>query len=334
MSKFKMTRLVIKPILRCTANCSGCESRQDLHKSLRREQVLTLDEWKWIFEDAAQLGVQRLDISGGEPTLYRQLLDLVKFGRLFHWQVNVNTNGTFIKSDNAKLLVDAGLNSVYVSLYGSTSQLHDAMRYQRGLWDKATNAIQLFSLAGVGHSDFSVKVQTLICKSNFREIPKLISLSHQLGAKEIAISYLEGDFFGKLQLTPADIQSFRKEIIPDCLAAISDLPLGVQEKNKAMEDVRQLFSENLSIEQWASSIYRPNEEEKCDRPQWFSLILANGDVHPCNMVEYTHAPIMGNVRMSSLGGIWNNESFKIFREKLFDCCKMCPINLYTVIPLR
>lgn len=333
MDKSKLTHLVIKPTLRCTANCPSCESRKDLHRSLQHEQVLTFDEWMRVFGDAAQLGVQRLDISGGEPTLYRQLPDLIELGRSFHWQVSVNTNGTFIKPSNAKLLLDAGLNSVYVSLYGSIPQLHDALRRQKGLWDRATNAIRLFSSLGVDYRNFSVKTQTLICRSNFMEIPKLIRLSHHLGAKEIAISYLEGDFFGKLQLTPADIHAFRMNVIPDCLTAVSDLPLGVQEKNKAMDDVRRLFSDSLLVEQWASSMYRPNEEERCDRPHWFSIILANGDVHPCNMVEYTHAPVMGNVRNSSLKDVWNDRPFELFRERLFDCCKRCPINLYTVIPL-
>jgi len=296
--------------------------------------MLTFDEWRRIFEDAAQLGVQRLDISGGEPTLYRQLTDLIELGRSFQWYVNINTNGTFIKPVVAKSMLEAGLNSVYVSLYGSTAVLHDEMRHQRGLWDKATNAIRLFSSLGLGYGNFSVKTQALICRSNFREIPKLIELSHQLGAKEIAISYLEGDFLNKLQLTPVDIHSFRKEVIPDCLAVISRLPLGIPEKNKAKEDLSRLFSDRLSVDDWASSTYQPREKEKCDRPQWFSIILANGDVHPCNMVEYTHAPVMGNVRNNVLKDVWNGEVFELFRERLFDCCKKCPINLYTVIPLR
>jgi len=294
---------------------------------------LTFDEWARVLENAARLGVQRLDISGGEPTLYRQLPGLVELGKSFHWHVNINTNGTLIKSGNAKSLLDAGLNSAYVSLYGSTPQLHDAMRHQKGLWDRATNAVRLFSSLGTDYENFSVKTQALICRLNFKEIPKLIKLSYQLGAKEIAISYLEGDFSGKLQLLSEDIDSFRRDVIPDCLAVISTLPLGAQEKNKAMEDICRLFSDSLSTKQWASSIYRPDEEKKCDRPQWFSIILANGDVHPCNMVEYVHAPIMGNVKNCSLGDVWNGRLFESFREKLFSCCKRCPINLYTVIPL-
>lgn len=334
MDQYRLTRLVVKPTLRCTANCSSCESRRSLHRSLQHEQMLTIDEWRRVFEDAASLGVQRLDISGGEPTLYRQLPELIRLGRSFGWYVNLNTNGTFIKSENVKSLLDAGLNSIYVSLYGASPQLHDALRHQRGLWDRATNAVRLLALLGAGYEDFSVKIQTLICRLNFLEIPKLIGLGHQLGAKEIAISYLEGDFHGKLQLTPTDIRSFRANVIPDCLTVVSRLPLGAQEKSKAMDDVRQIFSDNLSVEQWASSTYRPNEKEKCTRPNWFSIVLANGDVHPCNMVEYTHAPVMGNLRSSSLKDVWNDSPFVLFRERLFDSCKRCPINLYTVIPLR
>jgi pyrroloquinoline quinone biosynthesis protein E len=295
---------------------------------------LSIAEWERVFEDAATLGVERLDISGGEPSLYRQLPELVRLGRSFRWQVNINTNGTLMSPSRIQVLLDAGLNSVYVSLYGSTPQLHDEIRHQKGLWDRATGALRHFSSLGASYVEFSVKTQSLMCRTNFRELPWLIRLSQQLGAQETAISYLEGDFLGKLQLTPADIHSFREEVIPNCLAVIADLHLGIREKDKAMNDVRQLFSSRLSVEQWASSTYQADEVIRCDRPSWFSIILANGDVHPCNMVEYTHTPIMGNVKNVSLKDIWESAIFELFRDQRFDFCRLCPINLYTVIPLR
>lgn len=97
-----------------------------------------------------------------------------------------------------------------------------------------------------------------------------------------------------------------------------------------------MFSGKISNEEWSSGVYRPSRIscEVCPRSSWFSLILANGDVHPCNAVEYTHEPVMGNVLEESLIKIWSNKKYDDFRENTFSYCERCPINLYTIVPLK
>ena len=334
MNKYKIKHLVIKPTFACTANCPTCGTRKLLHRNLSGKNNLHVQDWQRIFDEAVALGLERIDISGGEPTLFPGLLDLVKAGKNRNCFVNINTNGSVLTTDKAADMVKAGLDSVYVSLYSHKPDTHDRMRNKPGLWQSAVNTIKIFSNLQEKFPNFKIKTQTLINKNNYKDIPGLIKLNRELGISEMAISYLEGDFNRELLLNINEILNFRNKITKDCLTEISGLP--EKNRNENESALKNLFSNRISDADWASGLYQPINRKlnKCTRPQWFALILANGDVHPFNAVEYTHEPIMGNLFNTSFTEIWQSKKFDDFRKNLFFYCEKCPINLYTIIKLK
>jgi len=334
MNEYRLKHIVIKPTLACTANCSTCGTRKMLHRGLLtgKDKMLSLNDWDIVLRDAKSLGVERLDISGGEPMIFKNLIDLVKIGKRYKWHVNINTNGSLITQERAEDLVAAGLNSVYVSLYSHDACRHDLMRNKKGLWETTTKTISIFSK--LQNESFSLKTQTLIDKVNFRDLPHLIRIHKEAGIAEMAVSYLEGDINGEYLMDEEEIKEFRTEIIPKCIDELQRLPF--RAKEVAIASLRNMFSDKISDREWSQGIYRPTKttHDVCSRPSWFTLILANGDVHPCNAVEYTHEPIMGNVFNKSLIKIWSDKKYNDFRKNTFSYCERCPINLYTVIPLK
>jgi MoaA/NifB/PqqE/SkfB family radical SAM enzyme len=114
--KPRLRGLVIKPTLKCTADCFGRASRRELHRSLFKERKLQFEDWRRILADAASLGLRSLGISGGEPTLYEDILKLVAAGRRHCSIVGINTNGSRITQSLAEELLEAGLTSVMISL--------------------------------------------------------------------------------------------------------------------------------------------------------------------------------------------------------------------------
>ena len=333
--KYQLKKLVIKPTMACTANCKTCQLRRDLHKNLINQKKLSFEQWLKIFEDASKLGVERLDISGGEPTLYKKLTDLIRAGKSYGWYINLNTNGSLINEDYALRLIEAGLDSVSISIYSADPQIHDEMRNSKGLWEKATQAVETFSRLRAGRSNLQIATQCLICRENYRNLSDLMKLDYELGSDRIALTYLEGDFEKRYLLTEDEINNFKLNVIPQARAFCETLDSSV--KNKAIEVVESVFSEKINkISDFAQGLYRPEETnpDPCRRPQEFTILLANGDVHPCNMVEYSHEPVIGNLFEKSLPEIWNSEKWNRFRETLFDYCRLCPINLYMSVPLR
>ena len=331
---YRLRHLVIKPCLACTANCPTCASRRDLHRSARHARTLSLDDWRRILAEARDLGVERFDISGGEPTLYPHLVDLIEIGRAYGWYIGLNTNGSLIDRAYAERLLRAGVNRVGVSLYSPEPDVHDSMRRSRGLWHTATEAIRVLRSLEPQFPDFKVVTQTLLCRENHRSLPELLELHHSLGSHLLALTYLEGDFERQYLLTEDEIQDFKQHVLPRAVAFCDKLDGAVREN--ARRTLESLFSEDkLALPEWARGEYQPvrTNAPPCRRPQEFTILLANGDVHPCNMIEYTHEPVMGNLFEQSLGDIWSGDQWNRFRKELFDRCALCPINLYMGVPL-
>jgi radical SAM protein with 4Fe4S-binding SPASM domain len=87
------------------------------------------------------------------------------------------------------------------------------------------------------------------------------------------------------------------------------------------EELKQLLYKAITKE------YRTYEQ--CNVPGNFCIILANGDVHPCNIHEYSHEPIIGNLFDCDMNimNIMNNESSKHFQKDRSKYCSRCPIKI-------
>jgi len=122
---------------RCCLRCIMC----DIPKSPgRQEDELTTEEAQKIILQIKELGVRHLILSGGEPLLRDDLIELVRFSREngIPW-VDIITNGVLCDDKIAQELIMAGLDHVTISLDG-ISEVNDAIR-GRGSFQRSTEAI-------------------------------------------------------------------------------------------------------------------------------------------------------------------------------------------------
>jgi MoaA/NifB/PqqE/SkfB family radical SAM enzyme len=331
----RFAHLVLKPTLACTARCDTCSTRKHLHGIKKKEPQLRIDDWKCLFSEVNTLGLSKLTISGGEPTLYEDLLELIIEGKAYGWEVGLNTNGSLIEKNLVMQLKKAGLDVVTLSLYSSAPEFHDRLRNHPGLWHKAVEAAKLFVGIREQHDpQFRVNMQTLLCRENFRDFPERIRLAYQLGVCGITFSYLEADFEEcNHLLDEKQIDEFKKQVIPAAVEIIRDSSEDIWTKRMATAAVRSIFpSRTIQLTDYARGIYRV--PSPCAIPSFFSIILANGDVHPCNMVEYSHYPVVGNLRQKSFTEIWQGKVWAEFRQKGFELCQYCPVPQQVYIPIK
>ncbi len=330
----RFAHLVLKPELTCTANCPTCSSRKTLHRSVERKQFLTFSDWQTLFRDAQELGCSRLTISGGEPTLYDHLEELISLGKSHGWQVDLNSNGSRIDSIAADRLVNAGLDAVLISIYAADTALHDRLRCTPGLWLRAKTALAAFVEQRDNRAPaLRVGIQTILSKDNFRDFPELLEMAFRLRVCSITFSYLEGDYTErKFLLDRANISEFKRRVIPRALAVIRAAKTDRWSRRLALAAVRSLFGGSARRENdYALGVYR--RPRPCPIPSFLSIVLANGDVHPCNMVEYTHQPVIGNLRDRRFSALWQGEAWKDFRRRGFALCRFCPMPDQVVIPI-
>ena len=108
---------------RCNERCTYCMP-QELQEWLPREEILTYEETLRLIRIAADLGVTKIRVTGGEPLTRRGVIDFIReFPKIPGLRdIGLSTNGTLLTRDvahgqtMAAALRDAGVRSVNISL--------------------------------------------------------------------------------------------------------------------------------------------------------------------------------------------------------------------------
>ncbi|NLL57279.1 MAG: radical SAM protein, partial [Firmicutes bacterium] len=61
----------------CNLNCVYCRSEQQVCRAGVKEEVLTIQECLAIAEAAVELGMTRIRLTGGEPLVHPDILDII-----------------------------------------------------------------------------------------------------------------------------------------------------------------------------------------------------------------------------------------------------------------
>ena len=327
----KLSVLVIKPTLKCTAKCRDCSLRRMLHRDAKSSVWLSLSDWKRVLRDAASLGTKWLVISGGEPTLYQDLLELTSVASRLGLHVKINSNGSRISDNLARELLRVGLNAFCASIYSHEPEIHNRIRGNPTLWSSACRAMEIFRSLKSEFPGFTLQSQSVILRENYHSLDTLLKFHYELGSENVLLSYLEGDFSGESLLNEEQIREFREVVLPKIRDFCSTLPRAARQR--AMAEAERLYHPSCcEPAQFARGVY--GNGASCSIPQHQALVLATGDVHPCNIVEYLHRPVMGNLFQNTLSEIWRSSDWEEFRSNRLKECKFCPMNIHVSIPLR
>jgi cyclic pyranopterin phosphate synthase len=97
------------------------------YRFLERRQLLTFEEIERLSRVFASLGVEKIRLTGGEPLVRRELERLVEMlGAIPGVELTLTTNGSLLPQ-KARVLADAGLRRVTVSLDSLDDQVFRAM---------------------------------------------------------------------------------------------------------------------------------------------------------------------------------------------------------------
>jgi len=151
---------------RCNAKCPYCDSWKRKPK-----KELTTKEALKVIREAGKLKVWVIGFTGGEPLLRNDIFLLIKEARKQKINVNINTNGFFLKKF-AKQLIDSGVNSITVSADSHIAEEHDKIRKIK-LFDKLIEGINEINKLRVGNTP-KVMVRSVLTKNNYKNAEKYI----------------------------------------------------------------------------------------------------------------------------------------------------------------
>jgi cyclic pyranopterin phosphate synthase len=115
---------------RCNFRCVYCMPKEIYgrgYQFLERRELLTFEEIERLSRVFASLGVEKIRLTGGEPLLRRELERLVEMlGAIPGVDLTLTTNGSLLPQ-KARVLADAGLRRVTVSLDSLDDEVFRAM---------------------------------------------------------------------------------------------------------------------------------------------------------------------------------------------------------------
>lgn len=117
---------------RCNFRCVYCMPKEIFgadYPFLQRDEVLTFEEITRIARIYAEEGVRKLRITGGEPLVRRNIEELIAMLSAVPGieDIAMTTNGSMLSPKKARLLKEAGLNRVTVSLDALDDEVFKSM---------------------------------------------------------------------------------------------------------------------------------------------------------------------------------------------------------------
>lgn len=157
----------------CALACRHCRAEAQSH---RHPDELTGDEAKKLIGQLAELNPPMLILTGGDPLMRSDCLDLVREARSAGLHVSLSPSATqrLMNADFAELK-SAGVERISLSLDGATKQSHDAFRGVEGTFVRTIAAVHRAHAAGLG-----VQINTTLTRSNIGEFAAFRKLMFEL----------------------------------------------------------------------------------------------------------------------------------------------------------
>ncbi|MBS1266537.1 MAG: 7,8-dihydro-6-hydroxymethylpterin dimethyltransferase [Candidatus Woesearchaeota archaeon] len=154
----------------CNNNCRFCcngDKRNEV-SGMNTSQVMR------AMKKGRENGAHFIDFIGGEPTIRKNLVPLVRYAKdLGFTTIATTTNGRMYSyKEYAKKMVDAGLNSLIFSIHGPNPKVHDYLTRVPGSFDQAIEGIKNIQELGVRN----IEINTTIVKPNYKHLPEMAKL--------------------------------------------------------------------------------------------------------------------------------------------------------------
>lgn len=299
----------------CNLRCKHCYANAG--KALPDE--LTTEQAKKVVDELYEAGVVALAFSGGEPTLRRDFLEIVKYAHDKGFYVSIASNGTLITKEFARKMKEAGVGYIEISLDHSNPEIHDEFRGVKGAWEKTVKGIK-----NCVEAKITTCIATTVTKYNYDDIPNIVELSKKLKVDRfIAFNFIptrRGKEIIDSDLTPEQREELLNflydkleednnlEVFSTC-PAYARISLERVEKGKGKDVAPTHFA---NVELGGKAIALADFIGGCGAGRNYCSIEYNGDMQPCVFIPIK----IGNVLKDGFKNLWeNSDVLKKLRDR-------------------
>jgi radical SAM protein with 4Fe4S-binding SPASM domain len=165
----------------CNLECVHCYADAEIK---RFAGELTTEEAQRMIEDLASMNIPALLISGGEPLVRPDILDLAEYASALGVRVTFSTNGTLIDEKKAERLAKIGVTYVGISIDGGEAR-HDRFRGKVGAFQGAIRGIRNCRAAGI-----RVGVRFTVTQENLGELEEIFRVVERENIGRLCLYHL------------------------------------------------------------------------------------------------------------------------------------------------
>ncbi len=278
--------------LACNFSCPYCYNIK--HNEDTELDAKKIDE---VLHQARKQGARKIIILGGEPMIYPEIHDKIRFIREQSMEVELFTNGSCMTLENARFMHQHDV-AVVLKMNSFNPELQNRMAGREDASEIIHNAYQNLAAAGYPAPGKRLAVSTVICEQNIQELPDLWRW-----------------------LRRRNIEPYFEMITPQGGAADREWGCASAERQK------QLFQQLAEIDrisfgrEWEPQ--PPLVGNVCLRHQFSCLVNAKGQVMPCVGVTIP----LGSIYEQTLAEILEQsevlDKMRDFPNRIKGGCRTC-----------
>jgi MoaA/NifB/PqqE/SkfB family radical SAM enzyme len=156
---------------RCDLRCFFCYNDR-----IRRGRSLSLDQYRRLLDDLAEMNVLHLVLSGGEPLAHAEFWEIAQHAREEGFAIRLKSSGHSIGRRVAQRLKrDVAPFLIEVSLHGACAATHERQTRVKGSFGRLMRNVQAMLDAGI-----RVQLNAVLTRWNESEIEEMCALADRL----------------------------------------------------------------------------------------------------------------------------------------------------------
>jgi len=307
---------------KCNLSCKHCYS--EATGEAAPDELYTEEALKLV-DELANWGIGLFVIDGGEPLCRDDFLEIVSYASSKGIMTGVGSNGTLIDRGMAQKMLEAGVQSVSISIDGVDAETHDSFRGKSGAFDQAMAGASACKAVGL-----PFQFNMVIRKATLSQIPEMLDLAVRGGSNAAEFFDLVEAGRAKELCQGEVLEPGERKAIMEWLAqAQVDCPILIRVPACPMYPLvlkqRQVRPRHFPAEALRRIPYY-NRGCAAGMPFGYLVVRANGEVNPCMLLQIE----IGNVRAKSIVKIWQESEILAqlrSRELLQGRCGECEYKL-------
>lgn len=280
----------IQPSYKCNQYCKHCFNPKD-----KQDDEISFDIAKRFIDEAYQLGITSVNMTGGECTLSDNFLKIAKYIREKHLSLIILTNGQRLYDEKFfEEFVNLYPDKVRISLYSMNPEVHDYLTSVKGSFDKTIYVIKKLKQRNV-----NVAITSPIFSKNKNDYKEVLKFANDIG--------IQCNYSPKFINNPDNNNGYLKV---------------------SGQELEDFYYEQMQLGNFKRKDFKINNECICIGKINNLNLEPNLDINICNDFHY----VLGNYATTTLKDIVKNPlqiaNKVLTSENLNDCfkyeyCKYC-----------